>query len=287
MKRKPLLERNWLRWGVLAAMLAVVLWVARFLGRLPDADVLAVPLGVEQAAIVTYGGGPIVVPPYKWGVAVSVRIANATHSGEGTVYDVRYLVNRAGVFDLRDYLAAEDGGRLSGLPSFKFQGDPKLSRDLDARIQETERVGIDIGGGYIATLWGLGALWVGWLLLLVFWGRRRPEVAQERVGVEDGLAVFLRQRLGELEAGTLGTAERARLEMLLLQHWRRRLGLGGRSMWSSVLEIGRHSEAGALMRLVEGWLHGPKPAVDGRELAVKLAGCLEPKAQPQEPLSTP
>lgn len=287
MKRKPLLERSWVGWGVVGGMLALVLWAAQFLGRPSDPDILAVPLGVEQAAIVTYGGGPIVVPPYKWGVAVSVRIANATRSGEGTVYDVRYLVNRAGVFDLRDYLAAEDGGRLSGLPSFKFQGDPKLSRDLDARIQETERVGIDIGGGYFATLWGLGALWVGWLLLLVFWGRRRAEAVWERVDSEDGLAVFLRQCRGELEAGTLGAAQRAQLEMLLLQHWRRRLGLGGCSMWRSVVEIGRHSEAGALMRLVEAWLHGPKSAVDGRALAARLAGCLEPMAQPQPPPSTP
>ena len=287
MKRESLLENCWVRWGIVTGMLALVLGVSLFLGRLPDPDVLAVPLGVEQAAIVTYGGGPIVVPPYKWGVAVSVRIANATRSAEGTVYDVRYLVNRPGVFDLRDYLAEEDGGQLSTLPSFKFQGEPKLSTELDARIQETERVGINIGGGYFATLWGLSAIWVGWLLLLVFWRRHGPEAVRERVDDEDELAVFLRQRLGDLEAGTLGAADRAKLEMLFFHHWRRRLGLGGRSMWMSVVEIGRHSEAGALMRLVEAWLHGPKPAVDGRELAAKLAACLEQMTHPQPRTPTP
>jgi hypothetical protein len=287
MKTEPLLERRGVVAGVVVGMLLGVTWVAHFLGRLPEADVWAVPLGVEQAAIVTYGGGPIVVPPYKWGVAVSVRIANATRSGEGTIYDVRYLVNRAGVFDLKDYLATEDGGPLSGLPSFRFQGDPKLSRDLDARIQETERVGIEIAGGYFAALWGLGVLWVGWLLLLVFYGRPRSVVAEERGHGGDGLAEFLQQCLGELKDGTLGAEERARLEMLLLRHWRLRLGLGGCAMWRSVRAIGEHPEAGGLMRLVEGWLHGPESSVDRGELAAKLAGYLQPLAQPSAPPSTP
>ena len=41
----------------------------------PDPDTMRVPLGVEQAAIVTYSGPNLTVAPYKWGVAVNVRIA--------------------------------------------------------------------------------------------------------------------------------------------------------------------------------------------------------------------
>ena len=55
-----------------------------------------VPLGVEQAAIVTYSGPPIAVAPYKWGVAVNVRIASVTEQPGARIYDVRYIVNRAG-----------------------------------------------------------------------------------------------------------------------------------------------------------------------------------------------
>jgi hypothetical protein len=120
-----------------------------------ESDSLNVPLGVEQAAIVTYSGPQIAVMPYKWGVAVNVRIAKITEQAGGRVYDVRYIVNRAGTFDLKDYLTSEDGSALDGLPSFKFYGDPKLSKALDARIRETEAAQVEISGHYYATLTAL------------------------------------------------------------------------------------------------------------------------------------
>ena len=136
---------EWIRkGGVLAAVVvALAVWLIFF--RPPKSpDSLNVPLGVEQAAIVTYSGPPVAVTPYKWGVAVNVRIAKVIEQPGTRIYDVRYIVNRAGTFDLKDYLTAEDGSRLDGLPSFKFSGDPKLSKNLDTRIQETEEVSVDV-----------------------------------------------------------------------------------------------------------------------------------------------
>ena len=145
----------------LAALFAFLLF------RKKDTDSLNVPLGVEQAAIVTYSGPTVAVKPYKWGVAVNVRIAKVSEQPGARIYDVRYIVNRAGTFDLKDYLTAEDGSRLDGLPSFKFNGDPKLSKHLDARIQETEEISVDVGGHYYATLAALGVFWIVWLLLII------------------------------------------------------------------------------------------------------------------------
>src|SRR3954466_6135784 len=124
---------EWIRKGGLlaAAVVALAVWLIIF--RPPkNPDSLNVPLGVEQAAIVTYSGPAVAVTPYKWGVAVNVRIAKVTEQPGTRIYDVRYIVNRAGIFDLKDYLTGEDGRPLDGLPSFKFHGDPKLSKELDA-----------------------------------------------------------------------------------------------------------------------------------------------------------
>ena len=41
-------------------------------------DGRVVPLGVEQAAIITYSGPGLVVKPFRYGVAVNVRIAQVT-----------------------------------------------------------------------------------------------------------------------------------------------------------------------------------------------------------------
>ena len=37
--------------------------------------------------------------PYKWGVAVNVRIAKVIEQPRARIYDVRYIVNRAGKAD--------------------------------------------------------------------------------------------------------------------------------------------------------------------------------------------
>src|SRR5436190_13670711 len=140
----------------------LVLIAAWYFWPKKESDSLNVPLGVEQAAIVTYSGPSVAVTPYKWGVAVNVRIAKVTEQPGTRIYDVRYIVNRAGTFDLKDYLTAEDGSRLDGLPSFKFNGDPKLSKELDNRIKETEEVSVDVVGHYYTTLVGSGIFWIVW-----------------------------------------------------------------------------------------------------------------------------
>src|SRR5690349_10177855 len=111
MERSPFHRRKSV-WVIAIAALAIIATIF-FWPRKPD-DSVNVPLGVEQAAIVTYSGPPVAVTPYKWGVAVNVRIAKATEQGGARVYDVRYIVNREGTFDLRDYLTAEDGSPLDG-----------------------------------------------------------------------------------------------------------------------------------------------------------------------------
>jgi hypothetical protein len=101
-------HRRYLALGLALLLVAGIAVALYFYTRPPD-DSLRVPLGVEQAAIVTYSGPRLTVTPYKWGVAVNVRIADVTERPGRRIYDLRYIVNRAGTFDLKDYLAADDG----------------------------------------------------------------------------------------------------------------------------------------------------------------------------------
>ena len=207
-------------WRVrLIAVAALLLLGAGLWWLLRTDDSLNVPLGVEQAAIVTYGGPPLMVKPFKWGVGVNLRIAQVSERDGLRVYDIRYLANRAGTFDLRDYLASEDGRPLDGLPSFRFTGDPKLSKDLESRIRETEPAAVEIGGYYTATMAALGVAWLGWLLLLIFYGRPKPAVVAPP-SPPPTLAEQFQALLTQVEAGTLDAAGAARLEMLLLRAWR-------------------------------------------------------------------
>jgi len=262
---------EWIRkgWLLAAVVVALAVW---FVFRPPkQPDTLNVPLGVEQAAIVTYSGPPIAVAPYKWGVAVNVRTAGVTERPGARIYDIRYIVNRGGTFDLKDYLAAADGSRLEGLPSFKFTGDPKLSKELDARIQETEEIRVDVGGHYYATLAALGVFWLIWLLLLIFYKRPKRPTPAPPAPPEPTLSEMLRAALAQLESGALDAAGKARLEMLLLRRWREELALSSLPMHSTLDAIGRNDKTGDSLRQLQHWLHHRDSPVTREELAAKLA----------------
>ena len=278
MSRKP---RSHLRTVLVCAFIVLVVVAARHFRRHAESDTLNVPLGVEQAAIVTYSGPLVAVAPYKWGVAVNVRIAQVMEHDGARVYDVRYIVNRAGAFDLKDYLVATDGGALAGLPSFKFVGDARLSKNLDQRIQETEVNRIDVGGYYYEKLAGLGVLWIIWLLLLIFY--KRPRVAEiiEAAPAGPTLAERMRAFLAQLEAGTLDAEAKAKLEMTMLQCWREQLALGDVPMSSALDQIARHDATGEPLRKLQHWLYHPASPVPDAEIAAILTRCA-PQPQPVE-----
>lgn len=270
MGRRGFFHKYW-EWLLGAACFTVAIALAYHFRQGEREDSLNVPLGVEQAAIVTYGGPPMTVTPYKWGVAVNVRIANVSERPGARVYDIRYIVNRDGTFDLKDYLTSTDGTPLEGLPSFKFHGDPKLSRELDARIQETEEVAVNVGGHYYATLVALGVFWIVWLLLLIFWKRPKKPAPLAPPPPLPTLSERLRALLAQLQNGTLDAAGKARLEMLFLRRWREEIAAPGASMTAAFEAIDRHDKTGETLRRLQHWIHHPASTVQREEIAAALA----------------
>ena len=251
----------WLLQGLV--VLAVILGAWWFLWQ---EDNLKVPLGVEQAAIITYSGPGLIVKPFRYGVAVNVRIAQVTEQAGAKVYDVRYLVNREGEHDLIAYLMSDNGAALTGLPSFKVQGDPKLSKELEARVKETEDIGIEVRGHYQATLVALAVFWILWLFALIFWRRTKKPVPVP-VKPPLTLAEQLRLLLGELEQGGLSAEQKARLEMLLLRCWREGLVPADAPMADVLAAIARGERTGEALGHLQHWLHRPGSGVADAEIA--------------------
>ena len=253
--------RGWLFRGLAGLVIGVGVW-----WFLQEDDNLKVPLGVEQAAIITYSGPGLVVKPFRYGVAVNVRIAQVTEQGGAKVYDVRYLVNREGEHDLIEYLMSDNGAALSGLPSFKVKGDPKLSKELEARVKETEDIGIEVRGHYQATLVGLFVFWILWLLALIFWRRpKKPVPAPVQAPLT--VAEQLRRLLAELEQGGLSAAQKATLEMLLLRCWREGLVPADAPMAEVLAAIARGEHTGEALVRLQRWLHRPGSGVADAEIA--------------------
>jgi hypothetical protein len=253
--------RSWVFRGLAVLVIGVGVWWFQ-----QEDDDLKVPLGVEQAAIITYSGPGLIVKPFRYGVAVNVRIAQVTEQGGAKVYDVRYLVNREGEHDLIEYLMSDNGAALSGLPSFKVKGDPKLSKELEARVKETEDIGIEVRGHYQATLAGLFVFWILWLLALIFWRRPKkpvPAPVKPPLTVSEQLGALL----DELERGGLTAEQKARLEMLLLRCWREGLVPADAPMAEVLAVIARGERTGEALGRLQRWLHRPGSGVADAEIA--------------------
>lgn len=261
---------RWLLGSLGGLLLVIAVW---WLGQRDDS--LKVPLGVEQAAIITYDGPGLLVKPFRYGVAVNVRIAQVTEQAGVKVYDVRYLVNREGEHDLIAYLINDNGAALSGLPSFKIQGDPKLSKELEARVKETEEMGIEVRGHYLATLWALLVFWLGWLGLLIFYGRQ-PKLLPVPVPAPPTLEEQLRRLLTELEQGQLSPAQKARLEMLLLRCWREGLVAADAPMAAVWAAVARADRTGEALGRLQRWLHRPGAGIADEEIAALIRQHLVP-----------
>ena len=256
--------RVWLLRGLAVCAVIVAAW-----WFLQEEDNLKVPLGVEQAAIITYSGPGLVVKPFRYGVAVNVRIAQVTERGGAKVYDVRYLVNREGEHDLIEYLVTDNGSSLSGLPSFKVKGDPKLSKELEARVKETEDIGIEVRGHYQATLVALAVFWVLWLFALIFWRRpKKPAPVPAKPPLT--LAEQLRLLLSELEQGGLSAEQKARLEMLMLRCWREGLVPADAPMADVLAAIAEGERTGEALGRLQRWLHRPGSGVTDGEIVALL-----------------
>ena len=104
-------------------------------------------------------------------------------------------------------------------------------------------------GGYRTAGIVAGVLWaIGLAALIVVRRRRRAEATD--APPEPTLAERLRPLVERAAAGTIDVDEKARLERLLLEHWRRRAGI-------ELRELRDHPEAGPLLRAIEAWLHRP------------------------------
>lgn len=195
---------------------------------------------------------------------VLVRIADERQDGAARLYDLRAMPMVKGTHDLRSALERVDGGPMEALPAVVLEAAsivPKTHRGVDPRPDPAPpRL-----GGYQIAMMGAGVLWLA--PILWFSGRallrRRKTPTAVAVAAPPTLADQLRPLVEAAIAGRATVDERARLERLLLAHWRERLALAEMSPHDALVKLKEHAEAGGILRAVEGWLHMPR--VEGED----------------------
>lgn len=240
-------------------------WTVSVLLRTPEPDTgtggADVPLGVEQAVVIRYGGPRLKAQPYRRGASINLRIADEAQRGRTRVYDIRYVISLPGEFDLTKYLTSTDGQPLDDLPPFRVRGLTSLTKDIETRIQEIENVDVRIGHWYYESLVAAGLLWAAWLAGLIFVGRSKRPALQPAAPRPPSLAEQIESLLTALAAGELTTGEKARLEALLLKRWREELGLDSQRMSVACRGMETNPDSGDAYGKLQAWLHNPRAGV--------------------------
>lgn len=211
-------------------------------GRLQE---IVIP-GHELEAVPPDGRSPIVL-----------RVVATYPHGTDFRYDLEYYALQAGHFDLAKYLRHKDGTPTTDLPAIPVTVTALLP-DTSLKPNPLEPTRLPELGGYRNTAIALGIVWAVGLVAIVFVGRRRKQAAVERARPRT-LAEELRPLVLDALAGKLSRPDRARLELRLVEYWRRKLGLFDHSPQELLSVLRDHPEAGALLRSLEDWLHRPDP----------------------------
>jgi len=198
-----------------------------------------------------------------------VRVVATYPHGTDFRYDFEYYGLEPGRYDLRDFLQRKDHSPLTSAQP--------LPVEIITRLPAGQLLPSDLAtkklpyvGGYRDALFAGAILW----LLVLFWlvgGRRRLAMAANGKVRPPSPAERLRPLVVEAVAGRLTPEGQAELERVLLSYWRQRLGLEQADPVLALATVRAHPEAGALLRLIEDWLHRPGGAAE-----VDVAAILAP-----------
>jgi hypothetical protein len=200
-------------------------------------------------------GSELEVLPQTAKTPVVLRIARVEPHGTDFRYDIEWTGLDAGPHDLRAFLRRKDGTSVDGLPEIHVEARSVLPA---GHVLPNHPADADVPrfGGYRAWMIAFGVAWaagLGWIL----WGFRTKRIAVAEAARPRTLAERLRPLVERAMQGTLGSAERAQLELSIVAYWRRRLGLDALSPDAALAELRRHGEAGPLLVQLDAWLYRP------------------------------
>ena len=251
---------------LILALLATVLFVAAS-ARASDPTFVPKPksrpqvtstVGIENTFLFRYSGPELRAKPFDDHSPISVRIADVTPDGASSIYDLRFIGRRPGVFDLRRALARVDNlSLLRDSSEAVVEIKSVLPFDHDGTVAQVSTVAPTRLGGYSLALIAFGILWLvppAWFIISRL---TRPTPVVVDAPAPPTLADQLRPLVESAVAGRASVAEQAQLEMLLIAYWRDRLSLRGLPHRAAVDRLRAEPQAGALLTAVEGWLHKP------------------------------
>lgn len=234
-------------------------------------------VGIEASYLLPWKGPELFAKPVNDRAVLLVRIADVKEDPEqvGTkVYDIRYIADMPGRYDLRKFLFDIDEKEVTELPSMPVVVTEVLPEKHDGALADLENMGLPEMGGYRKILYVLIGVWLIPIVLMFVrhYIRTRPEPIVPEPPAPT-LADQLRPFIQNAQQGKLSPSQQAKLELLLIACWKQRLNIKSDSQWEVVQKLKAHEDAGSILRALEQWLHAP-PAqrkIDDEQISRLLA----------------
>ncbi len=184
-------------------------------------------------------------------------LVRVSHEPKSTRYQVRFIGNVAGQYDLRDWLEHGDGSPIALNGPLLVDVESTLPKDPRSDLFDVDDFQPGFGGGYRLSLWLAALAWLAVPIAVVV--RRilaKPKVVEiEQAPAPLSLIDQLRPIIDGAARRELTIGDKARLELLLLHYYREQLDKPGLDMASSIQALRTHPQAGPILNAVEQWLH--------------------------------
>jgi hypothetical protein len=245
----------------------------------PFKPLASTTIGIEGKVMyrVEAGGPRLIARPVDRFADVNLRIADVTDDGTAKLYDLRFIAQRAGRFDLREALERIDGGPMSALPAAPVAVGARLDPEHDGELIAMQDVSAKPRTGYRATMIAVGSVWL--LVPIAYAGWRLAHRKRREVLAPPPPPPTLADQLAPMvelaRTGRLDVEGRATLERLVIAYWRKRLHLQSLSTRAALDAVKADPKAGMLLNAVERWLHAPPSREDANNSAAEAMRLLE------------
>ncbi len=222
-----------------------------------------VNIGMEGTYFLRYKGPRLEAKPVDEKAAIVLRVADVVRDDTSDLYELRFIGQYPGQYDLKDYLQRIDGESLDDLQRLSVSIGSLLPHDHSGDLETIAHPPLPNPWPYRLTLFVLAGVWSLPAVILI--GRRvfqrRKQYSSIAAG-EETLADRLKPLVLRALSGELSRREQATLERSLISHWREQLELHDCTTLEALKRMHNDPVAGELLKHLERWLHQPPASTE-------------------------
>ncbi|MEK7949254.1 hypothetical protein [Luteolibacter soli] len=245
--------------------IALLLLVSPLLAETPTQRV-GQPLEIREIYI---PGGEVKAKPRRdRQPPLMVRVVEVKPAKDGFRYDFEVQGLDAGSYNLAEFLEAPAGTVIPAIPLEITSGlPPGLVNPNKNQAGELPKL-----GGYRTKMMVFGGLWVAGFVSILLWRKKSSLAAGTDAAAGASLTERLRPLVGAAAKGELSSDDRARLERLVIGHWReRRPDIAAMAPAEAMMKLRNDADASPLVLALERWLHAPSNTTSPGDIEKLLA----------------